>query len=111
MILGLPFRRIWCLDFEFVTRDGENPRPVCFVAKELGTGRLIRLWQDQLGPEPPFEIDDDTLIIAYYAPAEIGCFLELGWPAPTRIIDLRRIPERNQCARGCRRTWVTRRLE
>ena len=29
-----------------------------------------------------------TLIVAYYAPAEIGCFLSLGWPAPTWIIDL-----------------------
>jgi hypothetical protein len=88
MILGLPFRRIWCIDFEYISPDGENPQPVCLVAKEVGTGRLIRLWQHQLGPEPPFEIDDDTLIIAYYAPAEIGCFLALGWPVPTRIVDL-----------------------
>jgi hypothetical protein len=28
------------------------------------------------------------LVVAYYAPAEIGCFLALGWPVPTRIIDL-----------------------
>jgi DNA polymerase I len=88
MILGLPFRRIWCIDFEFISPDGENPQPVCLVAKEIGTGRLIRLWQDQLGPEPPFEIDGETLIVAYYAPAEVGCFLALGWPVPTRLIDL-----------------------
>jgi hypothetical protein len=87
-MLGLPFRRIWCIDFEFIAREGENPQPVCLVANEIGTGRLIKLWQDQLGPEPPFEIDDDTLIVAYYAPAEIGCFLALGWAVPTRIIDL-----------------------
>jgi DNA polymerase I len=88
MVLGLPFRQIWVIDFEFVSGQGENPQPVCLVAKEVGTGRLIRLWQDQLGPKPPFEIDNDTLIVAYYAPAEIGCFLALGWPVPTRIIDL-----------------------
>jgi DNA polymerase I len=88
MILGLPFRRIWCIDFEFISPDGENPQPACFVAKEIGTGRLLRLWQDQLGPEPPFEIDDGTLIVAFYASAEIGCFLALGWPIPTRILDL-----------------------
>jgi DNA polymerase-1 len=87
-VLGLPFRRIWCIDFEFIAREGENPQPVCLVAKEVGTGRLIKLWQDQFGPVSPFEIDDDTLIVAYYAPAEIGCFLSLGWPVPTRIIDL-----------------------
>ncbi len=38
--------------------------------------------------EPPFSIDDDTLFVAYFASAEIGCFLELGWPIPTRILDL-----------------------
>jgi DNA polymerase I len=88
MPLGLPFREIWCIDFEFLSSDGENPQPVCLVAKEIGTGRLVRLWQDQLGSGPPFEIDDDTLIVAYYAPAEIGCFLSLGWSVPSRLIDL-----------------------
>jgi DNA polymerase-1 len=87
-MLGLPFREIICLDFEFVSRDGENPDPVCLVAKEIGSGRLHRLWRDQLSPEPPFEIDDETLFVAYYASAEIGCFLELGWEVPTRVIDL-----------------------
>jgi DNA polymerase-1 len=88
MVLGLPFKQIWTIDFEFIARDGENPEPVCLVAKEVGLGRSLRLWQDQLGPKPPFEIDDDTLIVAYYAPAELGCFLALGWPVPTRVIDL-----------------------
>jgi hypothetical protein len=87
-MLGLPFGQIWCLDFEFIARDGERPEPVCLVAKEVGTGRVIKLWQDQLGPEPPFEINDDTLFVAYYAAAEVGCFLALDWPVPTRIIDL-----------------------
>ena len=67
---------------------GNNPVPVCLVARELRTGRLIRLWQDELGPEPPFPVDDDTLFVAYFASAELGCFLELGWPTPTRILDL-----------------------
>jgi DNA polymerase I len=88
MVLGLPFREIWCIDTEFIARPGENPEPVCVVAKEVGTGRLVRLWRDQFGPEPPFSIDDGTLFVAYYASAEIGCFLALGWPVPTRILDL-----------------------
>jgi DNA polymerase family A len=88
MVLGLPFKQIWTIDFEFVSPAGENPQPVCLVAKEVGTDRLIRLWQDQLGSKPPFDVDDETLFVAYYAPAEISCFLALGWPAPTRIIDL-----------------------
>jgi hypothetical protein len=32
----------------------------------LRSGRTIRLWQDQFGPEPPYPIDADTLLKAYY---------------------------------------------
>ena len=28
------------------------------------------------------------LFVAYYAPAELSCFLALGWPLPARILDL-----------------------
>jgi hypothetical protein len=58
------------------------------VARELRSGRLIRLWQDELPGRPPFPVDDQTLFVAYYASAEIGCFLQLGWPVPARILDL-----------------------
>ena len=88
MFLGLPFKEIWTLDFEFVANAGALPIPVCMVAHELITNRTIRLWQDELGPIPPFEINDQTLFVAYFASAEIGCFLALGWPVPTRILDL-----------------------
>lgn len=86
--LGLPFQSVFALDFEFISESGKNPIPVCLVARELHTGRLIRLWQDELGAEPPFPTGDDVLFVAYFASAEIGCFLELGWPVPTRILDL-----------------------
>lgn len=84
---NLPFREVWALDFEYVAKSGARPVPVCMVARELTSGRLIRLWQDGL-TEPPFPISDDILFVAYYASAEVGCFLELGWPVPTRIVDL-----------------------
>lgn len=87
-MLGLPYRAIWALDFEFVANPGALPIPVCMVARDLITNRVIRLWQDDLGPEPPFDAGDDTLFVAYFASAEIGCFLALGWPVPTRILDL-----------------------
>jgi len=87
-MLGLPYRAIWAIDFEFVADPGALPIPVCMVARDLISNRVIRLWQDELGPEPPFEIDDETLFVAYFASAEIGCFLALGWPVPTRILDL-----------------------
>jgi hypothetical protein len=30
----------------------------------------------------------DSLFVAYYASAEIGCHLALGWPVPERVLDL-----------------------
>lgn len=88
MVLGLPFREIWAVDFEFTSDPGERPVPVCMIAREVGTGRLIRLWQDELPARPPFPVDESALFIAYLASAELGCFLELGWPLPAGIIDL-----------------------
>jgi hypothetical protein len=38
-LVGLPYREIWALDFEFVTANGEQPVPVCMVARELRSGR------------------------------------------------------------------------
>jgi hypothetical protein len=86
--LGLPFDEVWLIDFEYVAPDGEQPDPVCMVAKELGTGRLVRLWADQLGPTPPFRTDAGVLFVAYMAAAEWSCFLQLGWPIPERCLDL-----------------------
>jgi hypothetical protein len=60
------------------------------VAKELISGRTIRLWQDELraAASPPFDSGPGTLFIAYYASAEIGCHLALGWEIPANIVDL-----------------------
>jgi hypothetical protein len=84
----LPFKEIWAVDFEFGADPGENPDPVCLVALELRSGRKVRLWQDELGPMPPYPTGPDTLFVAYYASAEIGYHLSLGWPVPERILGL-----------------------
>ena len=84
------YREVWLADFEFSAPNGERPRPICLVARELIGGRVVRLWFDDLAGmiRPPFSIGDDTLFVAYYASAELGCFLALGWPMPARILDL-----------------------
>src|SRR5215469_3380918 len=87
-LLELPFREIWAVDFEFIADSGENPKPVCLIAWELRSGRKLRLWQEQLGPTPPYDTGPHTLFVAYYASAEFGCHLALGWPIPERILDL-----------------------
>src|SRR5262252_3516365 len=84
----LPFREIWAVDFEFIADPGENPDPVCLVARELRSGQTLRLWRDELGPTPPYPTGADSLFVAYYASAELGCHLALGWPIPERILDL-----------------------
>jgi hypothetical protein len=88
MFDALPYREIWVVDFEFGAEPGENPEPVCLVAWELKSGRKIQRWRDQFGAAPPYPMDANALFVAYYASAEIGCHLALGWPVPERILDL-----------------------
>jgi hypothetical protein len=81
---------VWCCDFEFSAPDGERPAVRCLVAREYHTGRLVRLWLDgeAAPPGPPFTIDRDALFVAYFASAEMGCFLLLDWPIPAWLLDL-----------------------
>src|SRR6202049_3630842 len=87
-LAAFPYREIWAVDFEFVADAGENPDPVCLVAWELRSGQKIRLWRHEFGSGPPYSTGADTLFVAYYASAEIGCHLALGWPVPERVLDL-----------------------
>ena len=88
MLLYHPYREVWVVDFEFHPDANLNPVPVALVARDLKSGREIRLWRDQFGALPPYPTSPDTLFVAYYASAEIGCHLALGWPVPQRILDL-----------------------
>jgi DNA polymerase I len=85
-----PFREVWCVDFEFRGDPGERPSPVCMVAREFHSGREIRLWgRDLLALDrAPFDVGPASVLVAYYASAEVSCFLELGWPPPVNILDL-----------------------
>jgi len=84
------FREIWVVDTEFRADQGERPEPHCLVGHEFRTGRTLRLWGDDLrrSPQPPFSLGEDSIYIAYYTSAELGCHLALGWPMPQRILDL-----------------------
>ena len=58
----LPFGEIWVVDTEFYPgaglnnggREGDASTPLCLVFKEMRSGRVVRLWQDELGRFPPY---------------------------------------------------------
>jgi hypothetical protein len=91
----LPFREVWCADFEFYPgtglanggRDGDAATVCCVVANEMRSGRLIRLWRDELGPFAPYRLDSDALFVGYANSAEFGCHIALGWGQPACSID------------------------
>lgn len=88
MLLG-DFIEVWVVDFEFRAAPGERPDPVCLVAHELRSGRTLRVWQDELkGSRCPYSTGNDSVLVAFYASAEMGCHLALGWPLPAHVIDL-----------------------
>jgi hypothetical protein len=88
-VLARHFREVWLVDFEFTAPSGERPTPLCLVARELFSGRLERRWlPGGAGTSPPYPVNQNTLFVAYYASAEVGCHLALGWPVPPRILDL-----------------------
>jgi DNA polymerase-1 len=88
-ILDVGFREVVLVDFEYQQLDGECPVPVCVVAHELVSGRRHRLMLNEKVPtQPPYPVDEETLFVAYYASAEMGCHLALGWKMPTFVLDL-----------------------
>ena len=86
----MTFDEIWAVDFEFSAPPGEQPTPICLVAWELSSDRKIRIWQEDLHSmkEPPYPTNGDALCVAYYASAEMGCHLALGWRPPLHVLDL-----------------------
>lgn len=84
------FREVWLVDFEFHAPPGCRPAPICMVALELRSGRRLVLWADELQAldRAPFDTGPDSLFVAFYASAEMGCFLALGWGMPANVVDL-----------------------
>ncbi len=83
------YREIWLVDFEFQNKDGERPVPICMVAWEVHSGERIRLWEEELPiGQTPFDIGPQSLFVAYFGCADLGCFRALDWPMPARVLDL-----------------------
>jgi hypothetical protein len=87
------FARVVVIDFEYQTvPPGSLPRILCMVAYELDEKlrhkRTIRLWRGEFGSQPPFDVGENALVVAYSAWAEMTCFQVLGWKFPVHIYDL-----------------------
>jgi DNA polymerase I len=82
------FEKIIALDFEFSCPPGESPEPHCLVAIDVCSGYSWRVFCSQVDLECPYPTDSKTLIVSYFASAEIGCHLKLGFPVPENILDL-----------------------
>jgi hypothetical protein len=84
------FRKVWLIDFEFGGPPGGRPEVRCIVAREWRSGRVLRIWADELRSRraAPIPTGPDVLVVAYYASAEMACFLALGWPMPACLLDL-----------------------
>jgi DNA polymerase I len=88
--LSLPFRKIYAIDFEYYGDAGEVPKIVCMVVQNVHTGEISRVWRDELRnmKTPPFETEEDIVILTYFAPAEIQSMLALDWSTNVSVIDL-----------------------
>jgi DNA polymerase I len=91
----LPHGEIWVVDFEFYPGpgkangggEGDVSTPLCLVALEMRTGRVVRLWQDEFGPFPPYRLDAGALFVSFMSSAEYGCHIALGWGQPACSLD------------------------
>lgn len=91
--LNLEQSRFIFIDFEFRPKNGFEGNPlevICMVAFDSQSGKYYKLWKDELYglSSPPFEINSDTVLVAYFASAEMSCFAALNWDMPDNILDL-----------------------
>jgi hypothetical protein len=83
------YRQIIVGDFEYSAAAGGLPEPRCGVFHELRSGKTLRLWLDGApANDPPFGTGEDALFVGFYTPAEMSCFLRLGWNPPANVLDL-----------------------
>jgi DNA polymerase-1 len=91
----LPHEEIWAVDFEYYPGpglanggvEGDAVTPLCLVAIEMRTGRVIRRWQDEFCPFPPYRLDAGALFVSFMSSAEYGCHAALNWGQPARSLD------------------------
>ena len=75
----------YVFDTEYRQTDGNTPEPVCVTLKNIFTGIYTQHW---LLDDKTFPYDiDNSLFICHFAPAEVGCMIQLGLDKPKLIWD------------------------
>lgn len=83
------FNNIWVIDYEFNgSNNGNVQNPICYAARNLLTNETIAHWIDGTETEPLYSTGEDTLIVAFFASAEMGCHIPLNFKIPLFIFDL-----------------------
>ena len=91
----LPFEEIWVTDTEFYPgvglanggKEGDPSTPLCLIAIEMRTGRIVKQWKGDFTPFPPYRLDSGSLFISYLLSAEFGFHQALGWGQPANALD------------------------
>ena len=86
------FAKIAVIDTEYEIDDGGLPNLLCMVVYWLDANlrlvKVVRYWRGEFPTKSPF--DDETLVAAYSARAELTCFMQPSpnWKFPKHIFDL-----------------------
>jgi len=83
------FRSIWHVDTEYREDANHLPIPICLHAHDEVSGKTLSLWRDELlaSTRLPFDTGPDSGMVAFASNAELQCFLSLGLPFPTNVLD------------------------
>jgi hypothetical protein len=84
------FESVWVVAYSVAPPPGERPKPLAMAARELRSGRTVRLNQEELALSriPPFPIGGESLFVTFGAAHPLQCQLAMGWPIPRAILDL-----------------------
>jgi len=85
------FSQTWIVSFGAKWISGEGWEPSYLVACELSSRQSVGLDRAELfaTPFPPYRTGNAALVVCFVGEAMVGCHIRLGWPPPTRMIDLR----------------------
>ena len=83
---ALGFEHIDVLDFEYKQTDGNPPKPVCVVIKDLFTDLTTKEWLVNKKFKYPHPVQK-TLFVCHWAVAEVSCLIELGIEKPRAVFD------------------------